>query len=224
MVHEARGRTLDVVIVVGSRVSGSAGHHSSRGSCNLSKVEQTFWFISQKGWVCVHVRFRAPSDLGKAIQIEVSLKGAELLGAKVLREDRVGEFCHIKDAKGFSRIRPHNGTAGGEGSRCGRLLLGHFGFILEHLVKASRKLLRDTSLPSAGEAEGGEWTFRVEHGQRMVTLDCFLLGVRRSLLWRLMAREKCVLLWIVDYFAFYFLVSSLLPSLDGSEGAYPPQS
>lgn len=80
-------------------------------------------------------------------QVEVALKRAELLGAKVFGEHRSAELSYIKDAERFARFGPadDHGVI--------HTLLQKFRFTIQHLVKPTGELLRHTSLPRARESK-----------------------------------------------------------------------
>jgi hypothetical protein len=60
--------------------------------------------------VCIHVHIWATTDLGKAVQIQIPLKGAEFFSTKVLGKHNVGEFVGIVNTEGFSRTGPANNS------------------------------------------------------------------------------------------------------------------
>ena len=86
-------------------------------------------------------------------QVQVSLKGTELLGAKVLGQDRSREVSDISNAKGLTRIRPEDYL--GVISRCGQQL----SFALKHLVKTAGELLWNPSLSRSRIMQGDRISF-----------------------------------------------------------------
>ena len=86
-------------------------------------------------------------------QVKVSLEGAELLGAKVLWQDRSGELGYISNTECFSRLRPEDDL---------RVLWRGFNELalaLKHLVEATRELLWHSTLSRSRVMQSGDSTF-----------------------------------------------------------------
>lgn len=82
-------------------------------------------------------------------KVQISLKGAELLCAKILWKNRIGEFSNIKDAKCRARIGP----ADHMGVIKNGFVFNQLGFAIQHLVQSTRELLRHTSFSGARKGE-----------------------------------------------------------------------
>jgi len=97
----------------------------------------------------VHVGIWASADLGETVKVQISLKRAELLCAKILWKNRIGEFSNIKDAKCRARIGP----ADHMGAINSGFVFNLLGFAIQHLVQTTRELLRHTSFSGAWKGE-----------------------------------------------------------------------
>lgn len=85
-----------------------------------------------------------PSHMCKAYQIQVSLKGAELLGAEIARENCTRKLLNISNAKRPPRFWP------GDNERFVWLCSSQSSLALEHFIQSPWKLLRNSTLSSAG--------------------------------------------------------------------------